>query len=115
LSTEEVIKRHQAIEYRVYAIGFAPGFAYLGDLDPALALPRLSSPREQVAAGSLAIAEQQTAIYPAPSPGGWHIIGRCPTRLFDASQTPPMPFGVGDRIRFHPVRRHEFEQLGGIT
>lgn len=113
LNTDDVIKRHLAIDYRVYAIGFAPGFAYLGDLDPLLVLPRRETPRQQVAAGSLAIAEQQTAIYPAPSPGGWHIIGRCPTRLFDPAQTPPMPFNIGDRIRFHAISRQEYQQLGG--
>ena len=103
LSVAQVIALHSGREYRVGAIGFAPGFAYLGELDPRLALPRRATPRTRVPAGSLAIAEQQTAIYPQASPGGWHLIGRCSWRLFDVRRDPPCPLRVGDRVRFVSV------------
>ncbi|MDX5373607.1 MAG: 5-oxoprolinase subunit PxpB [Pseudomonadaceae bacterium] len=103
LSTERVIELHSAREYRVGAIGFAPGFAYLGELHERLVLPRLATPRTRVPAGSLAIAERQTAIYPQASPGGWHLLGLCPWRLFDAQRVPPCPLALGDRVRFRPI------------
>jgi KipI family sensor histidine kinase inhibitor len=102
LSPDEVIRRHAAPEYRVYLLGFAPGFAYLGDLDPALVLPRRSSPRTRVPAGSVAIAGAQTAVYPLPTPGGWHLIGSTPLVLFDPSRDPAALLRVGDRVRFVP-------------
>lgn len=103
LSVAQVIELHAAGEYRVGAIGFAPGFAYLGELDERLQLPRRATPRTEVPAGSLAIAERQTAIYPQASPGGWHLLGLCPWRLFDAGRTPPCPLQLGDRVRFVPI------------
>ncbi len=99
-SREDVIARHTAREYRVYLLGFAPGFAYLGDLDPALALPRRPAPRTCVPSGSVAIAGLQTAVYPLPTPGGWHLIGTTTVRLFDPAQDPPALLRVGDRVRF---------------
>ena len=113
LSVEEVIKLHSETEYRVYAIGFAPGFAYLGEVDPRIAAPRLSTPRLKVPRGAVAIADRQTAVYPAVSPGGWNLIGLCPTRMFDPAAEPTMPVQVGDRIRFTPIDRAEFLSLGG--
>ena len=113
LSVEQVIELHMAVEYRVGAIGFAPGFAYLGELDTRLALPRRATPRIAVPAGSLAIAERQTAIYPHSSPGGWHLLGRCPWLLFDAAQTPPCPLALGDRVRFHRIDERDFIREGG--
>ena len=113
LSVAQVIALHAAVEYRVGAIGFTPGFAYLGELDPRLALPRRSTPRTAVPAGSLAIAERQTAIYPQCSPGGWHLIGRCPWRLFDLERTPPSPLVLADRVRFRPIDEHDFMAEGG--
>ncbi|PIE25058.1 MAG: allophanate hydrolase [Neptuniibacter caesariensis] len=113
LTVAEVIKRHSAIEYRVYAIGFAPGFAYLGDVDPRLATPRLATPRQKVPRGSIAIADRQTAVYPAASPGGWNLIGLCPTPMFDPQAEPNMPVQVGDRVCFTPISREEFQSLGG--
>lgn len=113
LSVEQVVQRHQSARYCVYAIGFAPGFAYLGGLDPTLTLPRRSTVRAAVPAGSLAIAEQQTAIYPSVSPGGWHLIGRCPTRLFNPTQAPHMPFAIGDHIQFKAINRKQYQELGG--
>lgn len=108
LEVTEVIELHSACEYRVGAIGFAPGFAYLGDLPEALRLPRLATPRIRVPAGSLAIAEHYTAIYPQASPGGWHLLGLCPQPLFDLGRTPPSPFAVGDRVRFVAIDEAEY-------
>lgn len=102
LSPDELKRRHAARVYRVRFLGFAPGFAYLGALDPTLALPRLSTPRLRVAAGSVAIAGDQTAIYPLDTPGGWHLIGRTPVRPFDIARDPPSLFVVGDEVRFQP-------------
>jgi KipI family sensor histidine kinase inhibitor len=113
LSVEQVIELHSATEYRVGAIGFAPGFAYLGDLHERLALPRRSTPRTLVPAGSLAIAERQTAVYPQASPGGWHLLGLCPWRLFDVRREPPCPLVVGDRVRFVAVDEQTFHAEGG--
>ncbi|RUO65188.1 sensor histidine kinase inhibitor, KipI family [Pseudidiomarina planktonica] len=100
-SIDDVIAMHTKPEYHVYAIGFAPGFAYLGDVDQALRLPRLDSPRQKVPALSVAIAEQQTAIYPLESPGGWNILGRC-------AQLPPLAAGV--RVQFYSLTRADYEQ-----
>lgn len=113
MSVEEVIALHSGCEYRVYAIGFAPGFAYLGQVDERIAAPRLATPRQKVPRGAVAIADRQTAVYPAQSPGGWNLIGRCPLRMFDPEATPTMPVTVGDRVRFEPVDRGRFLALGG--
>lgn len=113
LSAQQVIDIHAGTEYRVYAIGFAPGFAYLGEVDERIAAPRLATPRQKVPRGAVAIADRQTAVYPAVSPGGWNLIGRCPLRMFDPEATPTMPVAVGDRIRFEPVSRERFLELGG--
>jgi KipI family sensor histidine kinase inhibitor len=113
LSMEQVIDIHQQREYRVYAIGFAPGFAYLGEVDTRIAAPRLATPRQKVPRGAVAIADTQTAVYPAPSPGGWNLIGRCPERMFDPDSTPTMPVSVGDRVRFEAIDREHYLALGG--
>ncbi len=113
LTTREVIDIHQSQEYRVYAIGFAPGFAYLGEVDERIAAPRLKTPRQKVPRGAVAIADRQTAVYPAESPGGWNLIGRCPTRMFDPQRDPSMPVKVGDRVRFEAVERQRYLDLGG--
>ncbi|EED32663.1 conserved hypothetical protein TIGR00370 [gamma proteobacterium NOR5-3] len=113
LSTQDVIDIHSEQEYRVYAIGFAPGFAYLGDVDTRIAAPRLSTPRQSVPRGAVAIADRQTAVYPAASPGGWNLIGRSPLKMFDPLATEPMPVHVGDRVRFKPIGRAEFLDAGG--
>jgi len=113
LGIEEIIALHQNREYRVYAIGFAPGFAYLGEVDERLASPRLATPRTQVPQGAVGIADRQTAVYPAASPGGWNLIGLCPTLMFDPEAEPHMPVAVGDRVRFQAIARTEFLQLGG--
>ncbi len=115
ISVDEVIDIHQQQEYRVYAIGFAPGFAYLGEVDERIAAPRLSTPRQKVPRGAVAIADRQTAVYPAVSPGGWNLIGLCPTRMFDPDSDPSMPVKVGDRIRFSAIDRDEFLAQGGVV
>lgn len=113
LTQKEIIQYHSQKEYRVYAIGFAPGFAFLGEVDPRIATPRRDSPRLNIPAGSVGIAEQQTAVYPNNTPGGWNIIGNCPLALFDITSSPMSPFRVGDKVKFNPVSRNEFLQLGG--
>ncbi|MFT5706634.1 MAG: KipI family sensor histidine kinase inhibitor [Oceanospirillaceae bacterium] len=113
LSIDQVIDIHTSMEYRVYAIGFAPGFAYLGEVDPRIAAPRLSTPRLKVPRGSVAIADRQTAVYPAVSPGGWNLIGLCPTRMFNPLAQPSMPVQVGDRVKFKAIERAQYLALGG--
>ena len=100
LDVAEVIQIHMAREYRVFVIGFVPGFAYLGPLDPRLVVPRRDTPRKRVPAGSVAIAEAQTGIYPSETPGGWHLIGRTEMRMFDVERAKPALLSVGDRVRF---------------
>lgn len=113
LSEAEVIRLHSEREYPVFALGFAPGFGFMGLVDERLASPRLSTPRKRVAAGSVGIAERQTAAYPAVSPGGWNLIGRTPVRLFDRERDGYSLLQPGDRVRFVPVSRGEFLALGG--
>ena len=113
LSVAQVIAIHSATEYRVYAIGFAPGFAYLGEVDERLAAPRLATPRVKVPAGAVAIADRQTAVYPASSPGGWNLIGLCPTPMFNAAKQPHMPVSVGDRVQFDPIDEQQYLAMGG--
>jgi KipI family sensor histidine kinase inhibitor len=108
MSPDDVISRHAANEYLVYFIGFSPGFPYLGGLDPALAVPRVATPRTHVPAGSIAIGGAQTGIYPMASPGGWRIIGRTPQQLFDPARPPYALLAMGDRVRFRPIPAHEF-------
>lgn len=107
---DEVIARHSALTYRVYVVGFLPGFPYMASVDPRLALPRRATPRMRVPAGSVAIAAGQTGIYPSETPGGWHLIGRTHVKPYDDSRAEPFLFKPGDRVRFHPVDRAEFER-----
>ena len=104
-SEEEVIARHSQRTYRVYMLGFVPGFAYMGRVDPGIAAPRHRVPRERVPAGSVGIAGGQTGVYPVESPGGWQLIGRTPTVMFDAGRTQPSLLAAGDLVRFTPVSR----------
>jgi KipI family sensor histidine kinase inhibitor len=100
LSIDEVVKRHTQAEYIVFFLGFQPGFAYLGGLDPALHMPRRAEPRLEVPAGSVGIGGAQTGIYPATSPGGWQLLGRTELKLFDPARNPPTLMQPGDRVRF---------------
>ncbi|MEW5505541.1 MULTISPECIES: 5-oxoprolinase subunit PxpB [Pseudomonas] len=113
LSVEDVIRRHSAHEYQVFALGFAPGFAFMGLVDEILATPRLNTPRKRVAAGSVGIAERQTAAYPVVSPGGWNLIGRTPAKLFDRERDGYSLMQPGDTVRFEAVGHAEFINLGG--
>lgn len=113
MTIEELVSIHSSTIYRVYAIGFAPGFAYLGQVDERIAAPRLATPRTKVPKGAVAIADRQTAVYPAPSPGGWNLIGRCPTPMFDPKAEPTMPIQSGDRVQFYAIARDEYLALGG--
>lgn len=113
LSEAEVVRLHCAREYPVFALGFAPGFGFMGLVDERLASPRLSTPRKRVAAGSVGIAERQTAAYPAVSPGGWNLIGRTPVKLFDRERDGYSLLQPGDRVRFVAVSHAEFMALGG--
>ncbi|EKT4483140.1 5-oxoprolinase subunit PxpB [Pseudomonas putida] len=113
MSEAEVVRLHCERDYPVFALGFAPGFGFMGLVDERLASPRLSTPRKRVAAGSVGIAERQTAAYPAVSPGGWNLIGRTPVRLFDRERDGYSLLQPGDRVRFVPVSRSEFLAMGG--
>lgn len=104
-SPVDVIARHAARVYRVYMLGFIPGFAYLGRVDPSIAAPRHRVPRERVTAGSVGIAGEQTGVYPIATPGGWQIIGRTGLVMFDAASEEPSRLRPGDRVRFTPVRQ----------
>ncbi|HHX8493434.1 TPA: 5-oxoprolinase subunit B family protein [Vibrio diabolicus] len=113
LSLDALISLHTQAEYAVSAIGFAPGFAFLSDVDTQLHMPRLATPRTRVPAGSVGIADSKTAVYPSDSPGGWNIIGRSPLPLF--SDTPPfIPFEVGDKVTFNAISKQKFIELGGV-
>ncbi|NVZ21759.1 5-oxoprolinase subunit B family protein [Pseudomonas costantinii] len=113
LTADEVIRRHSAHQYQVFALGFAPGFAFMGLVDEVLATPRLNTPRKRVAAGSVGIAERQTAAYPVVSPGGWNLIGRTPAKLFDRERDGYSLMQPGDTVRFEAVSHAEFINLGG--
>jgi len=107
ISTDEVIRLHTETSYRVYMIGFTPGYPYMGELPAALAVPRRSTPRTRVPKGSVGIAQRQTGIYPVESPGGWQIIGWTPIELFDPLRQLPSLLEMGDRVKFEAVRQVE--------
>jgi inhibitor of KinA len=102
LSPSDVIELHTGTEYRVFFLGFAPGFAYLGTLSPQIAAPRLAAPRERIPAGSVGIAGRGTAVYPFALPGGWRIIGRTEVAMWDLTRDSPALLRPGDRVRFIP-------------
>lgn len=114
LTTEEVVEIHTSITYHAYFLGFAPGFAYLGEVDKRIATPRHAAPRPQVPAGAVGIAGKQTGIYPRSMPGGWQLIGRCPLEMVEATedggvQTLILP---GDAVRFRAITREQFDGWG---
>ena len=108
---DDIVQLHASHCYTVYLIGFSPGFPYLGDLDARLALPRRPDPRARVPAGSVAIATRYTAIYPQDTPGGWHLIGRTPLRLFDAAAAAPALLSIGDQVRFRRITLDDYGRL----
>ena len=111
LDVDEVIARHYASPHRVLMVGFVPGHPYIGGLDATLRVPRRTTPRPRVAAGSIAIANAQTVVYPFTIPGGWSIIGRTPLRVFDASRETPAMLAPGDRVAFVPISLARYDQL----
>lgn len=113
LTLEQLIELHTGQVYTVCAIGFAPGFAFLANVDKSLATPRLDTPRLRVQKGSVGIADRQTAIYPSDTPGGWNIIGNCPVELFEPDTERLSPFRVGEKVRFEAIDKYEYKELGG--
>ena len=111
LTPEEVIARHTAPTYRIYMLGFTPGFPYLGGMDPSIAAPRRKEPRIHIPAGSVGIAGEQTGVYPIVSPGGWQLIGRTPLRLFDPQKEQPILLSAGAGIRFVPIDEEAFRKM----
>ena len=107
ITVEEVVALHLSKEYRVYMLGFLPGFSYMGEVDEKIAIPRKLQP-QPVAQGSVGIAGRQTGIYPLSSPGGWQIIGRTPIKLFDASAGEPALLRAGDKVQFFSISKNEF-------
>ena len=111
MTPEQVIAAHSAPCYRIYMLGFTPGFPYLGGMDPRLATPRRKEPRIRIPAGSVGIAGSQTGVYPIESPGGWQLIGRTPLRLFDLGSDPPILLQAGRSIRFVPIDEPTYHRL----
>lgn len=110
---DEVVARHARGRYHVYMLGFLPGFAYLGGVEPSIGMPRRSSPRPAVPPGSVGIAGAQTGVYPYASPGGWQLIGRTPVAMFDPARETPALLAPGDIVRFVPIPEAEWRRLGG--
>ena len=114
LTVEEVIQRHSQRHYKVCAIGFSPGFAFLASVDETIATPRKQEPRLSIPAGSVGIADRQTAVYPAATPGGWQIIGNCPQPLFNPLENPTTLFSIGDTVQFTSIDKEEYLSKGGV-
>jgi KipI family sensor histidine kinase inhibitor len=115
LTAAEVVRLHSERRYHVYMVGFSPGYPYMGDLAPQLVLPRRTDPRVRVPRGSVAIAAGMTAIYPVESPGGWHLIGATPLRLFDPAWPQPALLAAGDEVRFEPIDLGTFEEIAAAV
>lgn len=111
ITPEEVIRLHSSGTYRVYFIGFAPGFSYLGELPSELVTPRLATPRKRVPVGSVGIAGNQTGVYPFETPGGWRLLGRTPLAMFRTDRGGLSLVSIGDRVRFVPISRKRFAEL----
>lgn len=111
LKPEDVVRFHTSRTYHAYFLGFAPGFAYLGDLPDEIVSPRLDVPRKKVPAGSVAIAGRQTAVYPFTTPGGWRLIGRTPLALFRPDRKPMELISIGDQVRFRSISRKAFSEF----
>ena len=107
IASKEVVQYHTSVTYRVYMIGFTPGYPYMGEVPDAIVTPRRKTPRTNVPRGSVGIAQKQTGIYPVESPGGWQIIGRTPIQLFDPHKQPPTPLEMGDEVAFYAISAAE--------
>jgi inhibitor of KinA len=114
LTAEEVVAIHTASVYRVFMLGFSPGFAYMGSVDPRIAAPRRATPRVKVPAGSVGIAGRQTGIYPAETPGGWLLIGQTPVRPFELGRAQPFLFQAGDAVRFYAIDAEAFARTASV-
>lgn len=115
MSENEVIKIHSSVDYRIYMLGFSPGFPYLGGMSEKIETPRLKTPRTKIPAGSVGIAGKQTGIYPMESPGGWQLIGRTPLKLYDPKSETPIILQAGDYIRFVPIEKDEYENISSLV
>ena len=115
LSPDDVVRLHAAGTYHVYVVGFLPGWPYMGDLNPKLALPRRETPRVKVPMGSVCIAQQMTGVYPLESPGGWHLLGRTPVRMFDTRRENAVLLTPGDQVQFKAITRAEFDRLDSMA
>lgn len=115
LDRNEIIQIHCGRKYKIYMIGFLPGFPYMAEVDKQIAIPRKEKPRQLVEAGSVGIAGIQTGIYPVNSPGGWQIIGRTPLKLLDTSNEVPVKMEAGDVVEFFPITKEEFVKLQGTS
>lgn len=115
LTAAEVVATHAGTIYQVYCVGFLPGFPYMGDLPPALELPRRTSPRLRLPQGSVCMAMRMTGVYPIESPGGWHLLGRTPVRLFDRRREDAVLMAPGDRVKFDPIGRAEYDRLEALA
>jgi inhibitor of KinA len=115
LTPAHVVELHAGQFFHVYMIGFLPGFPYMGDLPEALALPRRENPRTRVPAGSVCIAMTMAGVYPLESPGGWHLLGRTPVRLFDARRKGAVLLAPGDKVRFKPISAREFRKIDSLA
>lgn len=111
LQEREVVRRHTQGNYLIYMMGFLPGFAYLGGLDPTIAVPRLPNPRKRIPAGAVGIGGEQTGIYPSASPGGWRLIGQTPVKPYDPNRNPPFLYQAGMGIRFVPIDEAGFRAI----
>ena len=111
MSVEEVVRIHTSVPYRIYMIGFTPGFPYLGGMSEKIAAPRLKTPRTCIPGGSVGIAGTQTGLYPVESPGGWQLIGRTPLQVFNPRSEQPFIYSAGDFLQFQPITAAEFETI----
>ena len=111
ITRDEVIKIHSSVSYKVYMIGFSPGFPYLGGMEKKISCPRLQKPRLRIPKGSVGIAGDQTGVYPSESPGGWRLIGRTPKTLFDVNCQPPVIILPGSYVKFIPINSDEFNSM----
>ncbi len=111
LPRETIIEIHSSVDYKIYMMGFLPGFVYLGGLDPRICAPRLQTPRTRIEPGSVGIGGNQTGVYPVASPGGWRILGSTPLKFYDPAKTDPILCKAGEYIRFVPITKGEYERL----